>query len=141
MSLVARLELSKIRVMCKKRELQIVVDSLEMRLATYKTLWSGKGGDMPADGIKPPIIAELEDLLERYKRYQDFGYKEQFRDLLDRLEEERQGGLLPLLISEVLAEYGDDTLRWCECLIAEKRAEIKSREMEYKQNLCESENL
>ena len=69
-------------------------------------------------------------------------YKEQFRALLLRVKQDRQCGTIPMFISEVLAEqFDDDMLRWCEFHIASKRAEIASQEIEYKQNLCESENL
>lgn len=69
-------------------------------------------------------------------------YKEQFRALLLQVEQDRQCGTIPLFISEVLAEqFDDDMLRWCEFHIARKRAEIASQEIEYKQILCESENL
>jgi hypothetical protein len=69
-------------------------------------------------------------------------YKEQFRELLLQVKQDRQCGTIPMFISEVLAEqFDDDMLRWCEFHIARKRAEIASREIEYKQNLCESKNL
>jgi hypothetical protein len=119
--------------MGRQRDLELIIGSLEMRIATMETLWQ--------EGERPDVCAELEDLLDKCKRYQDFGYKEQFRDLIDGLEEEKQGGMLSLLVSEVLAEYGDDTLKWCEHNIAYQRAKIKSREMAYKENLCESENI
>jgi hypothetical protein len=69
-------------------------------------------------------------------------YKEQFRELLLQVKQDRQCGTIPMFISEVLAEqFDDDMLRWCEFHIARKRAEIASREIEYKQILCEGENL
>ena len=69
-------------------------------------------------------------------------YKEQFRALLAQIEQDGQRGLIPLLISDVLAErYDDNMMRWCEYHIASKRLQMASIGSEHKQTLCDCENL
>ena len=49
--------------MFTKEELRLIIDSIKLRVATFKLLWSGKGNELPCPPEAPAIVKELEELL------------------------------------------------------------------------------
>lgn len=108
------------------RELELVVGAVKMQIATMKTLW--KGEELPA------VVEELERILVKVQDTVDYGGN--LRSILCRIANDGQCGVIPILISKVLSEeFDDNILRWCEYHIQQ------ARQRQYKQNLCEGENL
>ena len=49
--------------MFTKEELSLIIDSVRLRIATFKLVWSGRGNELPDCSEIPAVVGELEELL------------------------------------------------------------------------------